>query len=286
MLKFTFPISVLLILCLAGCEGSNVLLVKEAGIDAAKAITLSDEAVKNMAKESSAYADSQHRVASPENEHAKRLKRLVGDHHQESGVDFNYKIYLAKEVNAFAMADGTIRIYSGLMDMLNDDELRFVIGHEMGHIAMKHIHKKLQLAYGSSAVRKAIASIDGLAGNIARSQLGGFVQSLMGAQFSQFEEKEADDYGLTFMKKQGYETRAAVSALKKIAKLGNDHSFLSSHPEPGKRAERLKLQIEGKTSSIEEHKQNLFYKFRELLNVAYEKLIAIIHWAASILPLH
>jgi putative metalloprotease len=281
MHKFIFLILFLLIICLAGCEGSNVLLVKEAGVDAVKAITLSDEAVQNMAKKSSAYADSQHRVAPPENEYAKRLKRLVGDHHQESGIDFNYKIYLAKEVNAFAMADGTIRIYSGLMDMLNDDELRFVIGHEMGHIAMKHIHKKLQLAYGSSAVRKAIATIDGPAGDIARSQLGGFVQGLMGAQFSQFEEKEADDYGLTFMRKQGYDTKAAVSALNKIAKLGNDHSFLSSHPAPGKRAERLKLQIEGKTSSIEEGKQSLSYKFKELLNVAYEKLMAIVQWVAS-----
>jgi putative metalloprotease len=282
MPKFTFSILAFLILCLAGCEGSNVLLVTEAGVDAVKAITLSDATVLDMAKKSSAYADNQHRVAPPENVYAKRLKRLVGDHQQVSGVDFNYKIYLAKEVNAFAMADGTIRIYSGLMDMLNDDEFRFVIGHEMGHIAMKHIHKKLQLAYGSSAMRKAIASIDGLAGNIARSQLGEFVQSLMGAQFSQFEEKEADDYGLTFMKNQGYDTKSAVSALKKIAKLGNDHSFLSSHPEPGKRAERLKLQIEGKTSSIEEHKQSLFYKFKELLTVAYEKLIAIVHWVVSL----
>lgn len=273
----------LLILCLAGCEDTNVRLLTEAGVDAVKSITLSDKAVQDMAKASSAYADSQHRVAPPENEYAKRIKRLVGDHHQESGFDFNYKTYLAQDVNAFAMADGTIRIYSGLMDILNDDELRFVIGHEMGHIAMKHIHKKLQLAYGSTAVRKAIASIDGLAGDIARSQLGGFVQILMGAQFSQFEEKEADDYGLTFMKNQGYDTKAAVSALEKIAKLGNDHSFLSSHPAPGKRAERLKLQIEGKTSSIEEYKQSLFDKFTDVLNLIYEKLISIINWLQAFL---
>ena len=283
MHRFIILILFLLMLCLAGCEDTNVRLLTEAGVDAVKSITLSDKAVQDMAKASSAYADSQHKVAPPENEYAKRIKRLVGDHYQESGIDFNYKTYLDKDINAFAMADGTIRIYSGLMDILNDDELRFVIGHEMGHIAMKHIHKKLQLAYGSSAVRKAIASVDGLAGDIARSQLGGFVQILMGAQFSQFEEKEADDYGLTFMKNQGYDTKAAVSALKKIAKLGNDHSFLSSHPAPDKRAERLKLQIEGKTSSIEEYKQSLFDKFTDLLNLIYEKLITIINWLLAFL---
>jgi putative metalloprotease len=118
---------------------------------------------------------------------------------------------------------------------------------------------------------------------IARSQLGGFVQTVMGAQFSQFEEKEADDYGLTFIKKEGYDTKAAVSALEKIAKLGNDHSFLSSHPAPGERAERLKLQIEGKISTIEEYQHSLFDKFKDFLNLIYEKLKTIFHLVAGFL---
>ena len=271
----------LVTLCLSGCENTDIGLVTEAGVDAVKAITLSDEAVQLMAAESSAYADSQHKIAPLENEYAIRLKRLVGEHLQESDLDFNYKAYIADEVNAFAMADGTIRIYSGLMDMMDDDELRFVIGHEMGHIAMKHIHKKLQLAYASSAARKAIASIDGVAGEIARSQLGGFVQMLMGAQFSQLEEKEADDYGLAFMKGKGYKPEAAVSALQKLATLGNDHSFLSSHPAPGKRAERLKLQLEGKAHSIEEQKQGFLNKLKQLAIFALENLQDLIRWLIS-----
>ena len=84
---------------------------------------------------------------------------------------FNYKVYLKKQVNAFALADGTIRIYSGLMDMLDDGELRFVIGHEMGHIVKEHTLKQIRLAYAARAVRKGIASQYGAAGDIARSQL-------------------------------------------------------------------------------------------------------------------
>ncbi|MDH4321237.1 MAG: M48 family metallopeptidase [Desulfobulbaceae bacterium] len=281
MFKYTLIALNLLTLFLTGCGDSNVPLAIEAGIDVVNAITISDDTVQIMARESSAFADTQHSVAPSENEYAKRLKLLVGNHHQEGEFDFNYKVYLAKEVNAFAMADGTIRIYSGLMDMLNDDELRFVIGHEMGHIALKHIHKKLQLAYGSSAVRKAIASINSTAGDIARSQLGELVEVLIGAQFSQLEEKEADDYGLIFMKNMGYDTTAAVSALQKISKLGNDHSFLSSHPAPDKRAERLKLQIEGKTSGIEEQKEGIINDFKNLLSITYNKLLAIFLWAKS-----
>ncbi|XOF32791.1 MAG: M48 family metallopeptidase [Candidatus Electrothrix sp. YB6] len=272
-------------LCFAGCENTDVdmLLVTDAGIDAVKAVTLSDKAVQRMAARASAYADKEKRIAPPGSRYAQRLRRIVGEHLREGNITFNYKVYLAQEVNAFAMADGTIRVYSGLMDMLTDDELRFVVGHEMGHVALQHIHKKLKLAYASSAVRKAVAATDSTAGEIARSQLGGFVQKLMGAQFSQLEEKEADDYGLAFMKEKGYAPQAAVSALQKLATLGNGHSFLSSHPAPGKRAERLQLQLEGKALSIAEQKQEMQEKSKGILRSVLHVLQTVFHWLVNLL---
>ena len=66
------------------------------------------------------------------------------------------------------------------------------------------------------------------------------------AQFSQLEEKEADDYGLMFFKRERFEPQGAVSALRKIATLSKAHSFLSSHPDPDKRADKLQAQLEGR----------------------------------------
>ena len=273
----------LLFLSVTGCENTDMMLATDAGIDAVKAVALTDKAVQRMAMQSSAYADSKRRVAPPTGKYARRLRRLVGEHYQEGDLTFNYKVYLAQEVNAFAMADGTIRIYSGLMDMLTDDELRFVVGHEMGHVTLKHIHKKLRMAYASSAVRKAIAATDSTAGEIARSELGGFVQILMGAQFSRLEEKEADDYGLSFMKENGYAAQAAVSALKKLATLGNKHSFLSSHPAPGKRAKRLQMQLEGKAVSVEEQKKGLWDKAKGAVVFVVSLLVGLLRWLAGLL---
>ncbi|MBU0908074.1 MAG: M48 family metallopeptidase [Proteobacteria bacterium] len=247
----------LCLLGLAGCEDTDVRMAAEAGLDAARAVTLSDETVRELALQSAQFADGKQRLAAPGDPYAKRLQRLVGEHQQEGALRFNYKVYLADEVNAFALADGTIRIYSGLMDMLDDGELHFVIGHEMGHVAGNHIRKKIQLAYAASAMRKGIASLNSAVGELARSQLGAFSELLMSAQFSQLEEKEADDYGLAFLKKNGYETRDGVTALRKLAGLGNDHSFLSSHPAPDKRADRLELQLAGKAVPIEESRRNL-----------------------------
>jgi putative metalloprotease len=260
------------ILGLAGCENTDVQLAAEAGLDAVKAMTLTDEAVQSLAAQSSEYSDSKHNVALESSNYVKRLYALVGDHLEEDGFRFNYKVYLSPEVNAFAMADGTIRIYSGLMDMMNDGELRFVIGHEMGHVAREHIRKKMQLALAGRALRKGIASQNNMAGDIARSHLGGFVEILVNAQFSQQEERDADDYGLAFLQSKGYEPAGAVAALRKLATLGNDHSFLASHPAPGKRADRLEGKPDSPEEMAEERIATIISSLKAHLSALYEKM--------------
>jgi putative metalloprotease len=268
-----FPILICLFsLFLSGCENTDMQTATDAGIDAVKAMTLSDKDILDLAEQSAKYSDGNHNLALPENKYAIRLRRVVVEHIEDGNLNFNYGVYLSPEVNAFAMANGTIRLYSGLMDMLNDGELRFVIGHEMGHIVKNHIGKKIRLAYATSAVRKGIASQRNIAGDVASSLLGNLAESLMNAQFSQLEEKEADDYGLAFLKRNKHNPQDAVSALKKIAMLGKEHSFLSSHPDPGKRAGRLQAQLEGKALSIEENQQNILGKVRAFLEIRFPSL--------------
>jgi putative metalloprotease len=250
---------------LSGCENTDLQLAAEAGVDAIKAVTLTDESVAELSRQSAEYMDSQQTIPAADSSYARRLHALVGDHYEQEGFTFNYKVYLKDEVNAFAMADDTIRLYSGLMDLLDDGELLFVIGHEMGHIVKQHTRNKLRLAYAARAVRKGIASQNGTAGDLARSQLGGLAEMLTGAQFSQLEEKVADDFALSFLKGNGYAPEKAVSALNKLASLGADHSFLSSHPEPAARAERIELQIQGKAQSLEETRQAFIDRFKTKL---------------------
>jgi putative metalloprotease len=255
--RYLCSIACFFALTLTACENTDLQLATEAGMDALKAATLTNVEILDIAVQSAKFSDGKNKLAPPENKHALRLKRLVGDYLQDGSIRFNYAVYLSPEVNAFAMADGTIRIYSGLMEMLPDGELRFVIGHEMGHIAKNHIRKKIQLGYAASAVRKGIASQTGAVGDMARSTVGDFAQTLINAQFSQLEEKEADDYGLGFLKRESFEPRDAVGALRKIATLGGKHSFLSSHPDPALRADRLQAQLDGKATTASAESQSL-----------------------------
>jgi putative metalloprotease len=253
------PTLALLLCCtlLAACENTDISLATNAAVDVVRAATLTDDQVREIAVRSARESDAQHVLAAPGSPYTQRLQRLVGRDFREGTQRFNVGVYVSPEVNAFAMADGTIRLYSGLMDLLGDGELQFVVGHEAGHVAKEHLRKKIQLAYAASALRKGLASQGGAAGDVAGSVVGGLVESLLNAQFSQLEEKEADDAGLAYLKGRSLDPAAAVSALKKLAGLGKGHSFLSSHPDPDVRAERLQAQIEGRAAPIEETKRDL-----------------------------
>lgn len=158
------------LLCLTGCEDTDLKRAAEAGVDAYKAVTLSDDAVAVLSQQSAGYMDRQHPIAEPDSIYAKRLQRLVANLHELNGNSFNYRVYLQDLVNAFALADGTTRLNSGLMDMLDDGERRLVIGH----IMEQHVRNKLRFAFAASAVRQGFASRSGVVGNFARSQFGGW----------------------------------------------------------------------------------------------------------------
>ncbi|WP_157273822.1 M48 family metalloprotease [Thiobacillus denitrificans] len=227
-----------------GAYSAAASLRNAANMEMLQAGLISDHQLESEAAGAIAKMDRQNVVASANSSYARRLDRIFSKHRNEDGLNINYKVYLNKEKNAFAMADGSVRVYSGLMDVMTDDELRFVIGHEIGHVRHQHRKSKLRMALMSSSVRKALAAKSNSAGRLAASEMGGFVNTIVNAQFSQSEEKESDDYGLALLKRHGYNQNAAVTALRKLADGGpRGFSLVASHPDPHDRAARILSQI-------------------------------------------
>ena len=216
-----------------------------AATDVAKAASLTDEQVRDYARQMAVYSDKRATIAPAGSPYAQRLGVLTTGLTEDAGLKLNYRVYMVKQVNAFAMADGTIRLYAGLMDMMSDDELRYVIGHEMGHIKSGHTKKRMQTALAASAAQKGVAASGTRAANLADSQVGDLIVQVVRAQHSQSNEKEADDYALQFMSRRKYDRKAAVNALDKLAKMsgGGDTNWLSTHPSPKERADRMRKQI-------------------------------------------
>lgn len=238
----------LLALVLSACAGTGVKeMVANPGaagaaMDAVKAATLSDAEVAEVARAAAAEMDSNNKVATPKDKYGVRLAKLTQGLDNEDGMNLNFKAYLVRDVNAFAMADGTVRVFAGLMDLMTDDEIRFVIGHEVGHAKLGHSKKALQTAYAASAARKAASASGGaVVAGLAKSELGKLGEELVNAQFSQSQENEADAYGVEFMKRHGYNLSAAITAMQKLnASGGGEHSMLSSHPSSEERITKLK----------------------------------------------
>lgn len=213
--------------------------------DAVKAATLTDKDVRAYAAQMATYSDRRAKIAPAGNKYATRLGAITTGLTEDAGLRLNYKCYLTPEVNAFAMADGTIRFYSGLMDMMTDDELRYVIGHEIGHVKHGHTKARMQTALAASATQKGVAASGTRAAGLADSQLGDLIVKVVRAQHSQGNEREADDYAMQFMSRRKYDRKACVSALEKLVKLsgGGGSNWLSTHPSPKERADRMRKQI-------------------------------------------
>jgi putative metalloprotease len=213
--------------------------------NAAGALQLSDDEVRANGRRIAEQMDAKAPVAAASSPQARRLAALTAACREDSGLALNYKVYMVREVNAFALPDGSIRFYAGLMDMMSDDEIRYVIGHEIGHVQAGHSRKRMQLAMSSAAAQKALAATGGRAAVLAESDLGELFVKVVRAQHSQGNENEADDFALRFMSQRGFDRRAAVTALEKLDALGGGSGgahWLSTHPAPRDRAERMRRQ--------------------------------------------
>ncbi len=210
-----------------------------------KSATFSDADAAKLAKEAVDWMDAHNQVAGQNDKYTQRLNKLFGKHKSEDGLALNYKVYLVTDINAFACADGSVRVFSALMDLMTDDELLAVIGHEIGHVKNKDTRDAVRAAYRRAAISDAAGSQGGVVGNLTESQVGDFANALLNASYSRKQESEADLYSYNFMKKHGYNVMGAVAAFRKLAELGGGgkqsgmDKMMSTHPDASKRAETL-----------------------------------------------
>lgn len=231
---------------LSGCQNLDTNTLMQSGAQAYQAATLSDGDVKTLSDKSCAEMDSKAQIAPANSPYTQRLNNIaaaLGDN--INGTPANYKVYLTKDVNAWAMANGCIRVYSGLMDMMTDNEVEGVLGHEMGHVALGHTRKAMQVAYGTVALRTAAASTGGVVGSLSQSQLADLGEKLVNAQFSQKQEIEADNYSFDLLKKRRLDPNGLVTSFEKLAKLeaGRQSSMFDDHPASETRAQNIRERI-------------------------------------------
>lgn len=250
MLKFTVKLFALLGLLYFSAPVYGQINLKRAIGSASKAVqavTLTDDQMGAYVKESVKWMDEHNPVTPDDSPYTIRLKKLTQGLADADGIPLNFKVYDVIDVNAFACPDGSVRVFSSLMDIMSDDELLGIIGHEIGHVMKHHSKKAFRTQLLSDAMKDAIASMGNKAAALTDSQLGTLGSSLINAKFSQKQEKEADDCGYDFLKAHGRNPWGMVMAFEKFlnmeggqtAKSSYVTKMFSSHPETKDRIKRM-----------------------------------------------
>ena len=245
---------VICLLMMASCSSLKIVdpnAALNAGAAAAQALTISDAQIAQLCSEYMKQTDAENTVLPASNEYTQRLKRIMSKFHNISSMDLNYAVYQSSTVNAFASGDGSVRVYSGLMDAMDDDELFAVIGHELGHLKNKDVRDAYRTAYLIVAARYGIAAVNTTAGALSTGILGDLGQELASNAYSRKQEYEADEASFQFCITNGVDPFAMYRALNVLIDLNGNAGtqstvaqMFATHPDSAKRATRIKQMAE------------------------------------------
>lgn len=213
----------------------------------------SEDAIVASAAQSCQKLDAQNKIT---NRYDARMRVIrQGLPNQVGGQTLSYRVYETKDMNAFAMPNGCVRVYSALLDRLDNNEVRAVLGHEIGHVALRHSVQQYRTNNGVAialSAGSAVGSLFGLGdvGTVAEK----LTYSAISAQYSQGLETEADEYSVDLLLKESdgrNKALAMATALKKISTEGSGSSLMQKmfgdHPDTDKRIRNVEDRVKKAT---------------------------------------
>lgn len=154
-------------------------------------------------------------------------------------------------VNAFALPGGKVGVYTGLIKLAeSDDEIATVIGHEIAHVTARHGSERwsqgIAVALGGVLLSETVLRDNENRGAwLAAYGVGTTVGVLL--PYSRLNESEADEIGLAYAAKAGYDPRAAIRFWEKMAANSEGKArppeILSTHPSDATRIYRLRAMM-------------------------------------------
>ena len=162
---------------------------------------------------------------------------------------FQFKIVNDTAINAFALPGGFIYVNRGAIDAAdNESQIAGVIGHEIGHVVLRHGTHQVSKAY------VAQAPLAVLGGALGSNSVGGILAQLgmslglnsLFLKYSRDAENQADLMGTQILHDSGYNPKAMVEFFEKIQaeSKGRSSQFFSDHPVPENRISNVQHEIE------------------------------------------
>lgn len=168
---------------------------------------------------------------------------------QYNPAEWEVAVFDTDDVNAFVMPGQQVGVFRGITELTeNDDQLASILGHEAGHIDGRHSAARASAQVAAQAAmvvgQVAIAQSDELRqyGNTIVALGGAALQFGILLPYSRNHELQADKLGVDYMYKAGYDVRQAPRLWELMDKRSAGQrppEFMSTHPDPGRRAQEL-----------------------------------------------
>ena len=171
-----------------------------------------------------------------------QLGQSIAGVSQRTNLDYTFRLLNTPMVNAFALPGGYLYVTRGILAYMNsEDEIAGVMGHEVGHVVGRHSAKQMSQSVVSSGfgVFTAVGRIAPTAG--ALLQAPGQIVLL---KYSRDQEEQSDLLGVEYSTRLGYDAVQMAGFFESLQRMseGEGHQtpgFLSTHPDPGDRYERV-----------------------------------------------
>lgn len=156
-------------------------------------------------------------------------------------IDYDFTVLNSDMINAFAAPGGFIFVTRGLLESIDDEaELAMVLGHEIAHVTALHGVQMIQKEFGQNALTIlgtiGAALAVGPEAMIMVANTAGLFSSLYLLGYSREKELEADNLGLQYLLRAGYDPQASLRFLKELQKMDNEKSegwdlYFRTHPQ-------------------------------------------------------
>lgn len=174
-----------------------------------------------------------------------RLVAAIPQQFREPAFDYEFQVVNASDINAFALPGGPMYVNRGMIEAArNEGEMAGVMAHEISHVALRHAtaqQTKLSNPWNQVLGIGAILGGAILAGE-AGAQAGQIFAAGYFLRYSREYETQADILGSQIMANAGYDPRDLAGMFQTIAGEGGGSrapEWLSSHPDPGNRQQRI-----------------------------------------------
>ena len=188
-----------------------------------------------------------------ENAHLNRMLRRVGRRIAEvsdmPNLDWEFRLIESKDQNAFALPGGKVAVYTGMLAICkNEAGLATVLSHEIAHVIARHGAQRMsqQLLLTGAMIGASLSLKNNTQRNIIMSALGLGVLYGITLPFSRGDEGEADQIGLVYMAKAGYDPEEAIRFWQRFSEAKGDKGppeWASTHPADKTRVKGLKTYL-------------------------------------------